>query len=131
LPASDDAASARAEVERQLSELERLCRVTETGLVAGDWNGVACALRDARRVTHAMRNAMERSQDVRDEAFDLAVHARIKRVYDQREDQLQRLRTFHASVGQRLQTLSQWKVFARSIGAKRAPNRTLGVDRTG
>lgn len=131
MPASDEDAGARERVSRELRDLERLVLVIESGLTAGDWNAVAYALRDTRRVTVALRAAMQEAQAVRDEAFDVAVRDRLQTVYDRREDQLQRLRAFHESVGTRLQTLSQWKVFARSIGAKRAPARTAGLDHTG
>jgi hypothetical protein len=127
LRASADAGSPREAVEREVAELERLCADLETSLVGGDWTAAANALRDSRRVTHAFLNAMEAAAGVRDDAFDQAIHARMRRIFDLREDQLARLRTFHDGVGERLQTLSKWKLFARSIGAKRAPRR-LGVD---
>jgi len=73
---------------------------------------------------------MEAAQPSRDEVFDRAVYARIRRVFDVREDQLERLQAYHDRVGERLQTLSRWKVFARGIGARRAPQKTLGLDRT-
>lgn len=120
----------REAVEREVVELERLCAELESSLVAGDWTAASNAIRDSRRVTHAFLNAMDAAAESRDEEFDRAVYARVRRVFDARQDQLQRLEQFHGRVGDRLQTLSKWKVFARSIGAKRAPNRTVGLDRT-
>jgi hypothetical protein len=126
LQASDNAK--RAAVEREVVELERLCGLLERALVAGEWDDASSALRDARRTTHAFRNAMEAAASSRDAEFDEAIYQRVKRVYDARQDQIDRLSEFHDQIGQRLQTLSTWKIFARSIGAKNAPARTLGFD---
>ena len=118
----------RAAVEREVSELERLCAVLEEALVAGEWDDASKALHSSRRTTHAFRNAMEAAADSRDDAFDEAIYNRVKRVYDARQDQIARLSEYRDRIGQRLQTLSTWKSFARSIGAKNAPARTLGFD---
>ena len=72
---------------------------------------------------------MEAAAGWRDADFDDAIYRRVKRVYDARQDQIERLGEFRDQIGQRLQTLSTWKIFARSIGAKNAPARTLGFDR--
>jgi hypothetical protein len=129
LPASDDAAAARGAVEREVLELERLCHELERSLVAGDWNAVGNSLRSSRRATHAFLNAMADAAPHRTEAFDLAVNKRVKRVFDMRQDQLERLETFNQDIGLRLQTLSRWKAYASSIGSKRAPARTAGFDK--
>ena len=128
LPAS--ANSEREAVEREVCELERLCGALESSLVAGDWNGAANALRDSRRVTHAFVNAMEEAAAARDQEFDRAIEVRVRRVYDAREDQLERLRAFHTQIGERLATISRWKSFARSIGAKKARARHSLFDST-
>jgi hypothetical protein len=130
LPSSDDAVTARAAVEREAGELEKLCGELEKSLVAGDWNAVGNVLRSSRRTTHAFLNAMEDAAPYRDEAFDQKINKRMRRVFDVREDQLARLETFHADVGDRLKTLSRWKAYAGSIGSKRAPSRTAGFDKT-
>lgn len=118
----------RAAVEREVCELERLCAALERALVAGEWDDASQALHAARRTTHAFRNAMEAAAGSRDDAFDEVIYRRVKRVYDARQDQIARLTDYRDQIGQRLQTLSTWKVFARSIGAKNAPARTLGFD---
>jgi hypothetical protein len=127
LQASDKNAR-RAAVEREVSELERLCSVLEKALVAGEWDDASNALHSARRATHAFRNAMEAAAGSRDDEFDEVIYQRVKRVYDARQDQIARLTEYRDRIGQRLQTLSTWKIFARSIGAKNAPARTLGFD---
>lgn len=126
MQASDN--PARAAIEREVCELERLCGVLESALVAGEWDDASGALRDARRTTHAFRNAMEAAAASRDAAFDEVIYQRVKRVYDARQDQIERLSEFRDQIGLKLQTLSTWKIFARSIGAKNAPARTLGFD---
>jgi hypothetical protein len=115
-------------VERELTELERLCAALERDLVGGRWKSAENALRDMRRVTHGYLNALQQAQEVRDEAFDAAVTARLQRVMDARQNQLARLETFHENLRQRLETLSRWKTFARSIGAKRGRRASLGLD---
>lgn len=130
MPASDDAATARAAVEREVGELEKLSGELEKSLVAGDWNAVGNTLRSSRRTTHAFLNAMEDAAPYRDEAFDQKINKRMRRVFDVREDQLARLETFHTDVGERLKTLSRWKAYAGSMGTKRAPSRTAGFDKT-
>lgn len=128
MPASDDG-PVRAAVEQEVTELERLCTELEKSLVAGDWAGATDALKDSRRVTHAFINAMDAAADSRDEAFDAKVYARMRRVFDVRQDQLERLETFRGQVGERLQNISRFKEYARSVGAKRVPKRGAGLDR--
>jgi hypothetical protein len=118
----------REAIEREVSEIERLCLDLERSLVSGDWNEAGNALRSTRRAMHAFANAMEACPD-RDEAFDQTIRARMRRVYDVREDQLARLIAFRDGIGERLKTLSRWKAFASSMGVKRAPKRTAGFDR--
>jgi len=130
LPESADPAAARSAVECEVIELERLCGELERALVAGDWNTVGNSLRASRRATHAFLNAMEAAEPFRDEAFDRAVNTRMRRVFDIREDQLERLQAFNVDIGDRLKTLSRWKAYAGSIGSKRAPSRTAGFDKT-
>jgi hypothetical protein len=130
LPGSDEAAAALRAVEREAVDLERLCGELEKSLVAGDWNGVANALRSSRRTTHAFLNAMDAAAPYRNEAFDRTINARMRRVFDVREDQLTRLQAFNGDVGERLKTLARWKAYASSIGSKRAPARTAGFDKT-
>ena len=126
----DDAGALRAAIEREVGELERLCSDLEKSLVAGDWNAAGNALRSSRRATHAFLNAMDAAGAARDEAFDLAIHTRVRRVFDIREDQLARLHAFRDGIGQRLQTLSRWKSFAGAVGGKKAPAQRAGLDET-
>jgi hypothetical protein len=129
LSESAEDVAARSAVEHEVSELERLCGELERSLVAGDWNEVGNMLRSSRRTTHAFLNAMEAAEPFRNEAFDRAINARMRRVFDVREDQLERLRVFNGGVGEKLVNLSRWKKFAQAIGSKHAPARTAGLDK--
>jgi hypothetical protein len=125
-----DASAARDAVVREIVELERLCGELERSLVAGDWNAVGNVLRSSRRTTHAFLNAMEAAAPQRDAAFDRLVNRRMRRVFDVREDQLERLRAFNGDIGARLTTISRWKAYAGAMGTKRTPARTAGFDST-
>jgi hypothetical protein len=129
LPASGDRLADFRAVEQEVKELERLCGELERSLVGADWTSAANALRDSRRVTHAFLNAMDVAREWHDEAFEKAVYARARRVFDVRQDQLERLTAFRDDVGKRLQELSRWKVFARSMRSKSgAPAHSIGLD---
>lgn len=122
------ASAERQAVEREVDELERLCGTLESSLVVGNWEEAAGVLRDSRRVTHAYLNAMEAAAEARDEEFDRKIYARMRRIFDVREDQLARLQAFHDGVGEKLQMFARWKEFARSIGARKRPARTVSID---
>lgn len=112
-----------------MAELERLCVALEHDLVGGRWDEASQRLRDTRRVTHALVNAMDAAAPYRNASFEEAVTERVRRVYDLRDDQLRRLQEYHDQIGERLHTFSRWKSFARSIGAKSArPKRSVGLD---
>ncbi|MBV8434473.1 MAG: hypothetical protein JO029_09375 [Candidatus Eremiobacteraeota bacterium] len=124
-----ESVKAREAVEREVRELERLCAELEKSLVGAEWEAASDAIAQSRRVTHAFLNAMESATAVRDEAFDAAVYARMRRVFDIRQDQLQRLEAFRAGVGEKLASFARWKTFARSIGAKKArAKHSVGLD---
>ncbi|MBV8490394.1 MAG: hypothetical protein JO199_07695 [Candidatus Eremiobacteraeota bacterium] len=130
MPASGDPQADRVAVEREVEELERLCGELERSLVSGDWTSAANALRDSRRVTHAFLNAMDAVREWHDESFEKAVYGRVRRVFDVRQDQLERLMAFRDDVVGRLAEVSRWKAFARSTKSKSAaPRATVGLDR--
>jgi pyrroloquinoline quinone (PQQ) biosynthesis protein C len=128
LPASGDPQALQTAIQAEVRELEELCKRLEQHLVRGDWKAASEAVSDSRRVTHAFLNAMEEAGDARNQEFDAAIYARMRRVFDVRQDQLARLETFRDDVGERLQAISRWKQFGRSIGAKRASKRGAGLD---
>jgi hypothetical protein len=129
LLSAEDVAKREA-IEREVGELERLCGELEASLTATDWTAAANALRDTRRARHAFLNALDTAVSARDLAFDEGVRARVRVVFDRRQVQLERLRAMHDEIGERLQTLSKWKSFARKIGARQAPTPSAGFDST-
>lgn len=116
MPPSADAL--RGGVEREMAALEQLCVDMETALAARRWAALHGFFGDARRLGHALKNAMENAASVRDEDFDARMHARIRRVSAVRDDQLARLRAYRDAVSERLQAIAKHKAFARAIGAR-------------
>ena len=109
--------------------MEDLCADIERALGVRDWDAFAVAMADARRVTHALENAMERAAPVRDDAFDESIYDRARRVYAIRENQLARLRTYNETVAEKLGQITKLKRFAKNIGAKAAPSQLGSLDR--
>lgn len=105
-------------VEREVGALEHLCDDMEAALASRKWTALQRSFGDARRISHALKNAMENAATVRDERFDARIQARIRRVFSVRDDQLARLRAYRDAVSERLQAIAKHKAFARAIGAR-------------
>lgn len=118
LPQSDSASALLEPVEAALRELELLCGRLERALMRRDWESINRAMADSRRATHALANAMEEAQPVRDAAFDEQVNRRLQRVHGIRENQLARLQQYHQAVGQRLQLVTRWKAAIKSLTSR-------------
>lgn len=108
----------RAAVEREVTALERLCEDMEAALAGRKWIALQRSFGDARRLSHALKNAMESATAVRDADFDARMYARIRRVSAVGDDQLARLRSYRDAISERLQAIAKHKAFARSIGAR-------------
>jgi hypothetical protein len=120
--------AARDEVEREVTNLERLCNEIELALRAKDSPALGRAIADSRRTMHAFENAMEAAASDRDAEFDERIFARLRKIYSVREGQMARLRAYHDSIGERLQAISRWKVYARSVGAPKNRERKSLLD---
>ncbi len=129
MPQSADPAGLRLAVERELAALEEECARTERALGSNDWEAFAAVMADARRVTHALQNAMDDAAPVRDEAFDAAIFDRARRIYAIRENQVARLKTYNEQVGEKLAQIAKLRRFAKNVGAKNAPSRLASLDR--
>jgi hypothetical protein len=116
LQPSDNRELLRTAVEHELRELETLCGNIERALMMRRWNELDAAIGDSRRVTHALQNAMDDAQAVRDDAFDEGVYRRLHYVDTIRRNQMARLQQYHDAVAERLQVLARWKSALRSIG---------------
>lgn len=108
----------RAAVEREVTALEHLCDDMEAALAGRKWIALQRSFGDSRRLSHALKNALESAASVRDDTFDARIYARIRRIYAVRDDQLSRLRSYRDAVSERLQTIAKHKAFARAIGAR-------------
>jgi hypothetical protein len=129
LPPSADRDALRAAVDREIAALEDQCAEIERALTAKDWDAFAAVMADARRVTHALENAMEAAAPARDAAYDASVYERARRVHAIRENQVARLRTYNEAVAEKLGQIAQLKRFAKNVGAKSAPSRLASLDR--
>ncbi|MHB8146696.1 MAG: hypothetical protein ACYDGM_05450 [Vulcanimicrobiaceae bacterium] len=116
---------------KEIVDLERLCGELQSGIASTDWVRCDALLADMRRVTHALRNALQASDGQRNAAFEAQVRERVQRIMHVRDEQIERLRTFHDGVGERLRMLSNWKSYARSVGAKEKRVRSAGLDSLG
>jgi hypothetical protein len=127
LPPSVSAA-ALDEVERALAGLETLCCVLEQALIKRDWQAIAQAQADSRRLQHALRNAMEAGVHSRTPEFDATVTARVGRVVAIRADQVARLERYREAVRERLGALVKFKAYAKSVGAKPRDSRLANLN---
>ena len=110
-------------VQSEVDALERLCADVEVAMTAGRWTDLDVALRESRRVQHALENAMHDSQSVRDEAFDGAVQAKLRWIFTIRENQMARMKYFRDAISERLQSIALAKSVARRVGAQHAQPR--------
>ncbi|HTV91732.1 MAG TPA: hypothetical protein VMG98_03355 [Verrucomicrobiae bacterium] len=93
-----------------------------------DWHGFERLLSDMGRARHAVQNAWEASQAERTAEFEAEIAARVRRVLEYREWQLRRLQQFNEETGGRLQLISRWKAYARSVAGRRQNRAALFTD---
>ncbi len=114
------------DVIAQVQSLESLCGQIERSLTSSHWDEMSAAFADSRRVTHALQNAMDAAENVRNAAFDERVFKRVRHIYALREHQLQRLRAYHEALGEKLKQIASWKrtagVFDKKFGASQLAN---------
>jgi len=78
------------------------------------------AIAESRRVMHAFENAMADAKPLRTAAVDREIFARLQRIYSVRSEQMERLGARRDELGGKLQTLSRWKEYSRSIAGSDA-----------
>ena len=103
----------------EVTHLELLCNEMELALRETNFERLNAALADARRTMHAFENAMEAAKSARDEHFDSAVFARLRKIYDVRDGQQRRLEHHRDAIGDRLAGIARWKEYSRSIGGSK------------
>lgn len=111
-----------------MAQVEALCAPIAPLLDRRDWKGFEKLLRDTARARHALSNAWHAAESVRTPEFDDEIRARVKKVLDYREWHLQRLKKRHAQTEERLQLISRWKAYARSVAGKRTAGYALFSD---
>jgi hypothetical protein len=107
------------DVRTSVSMLEAQCKVLGPLIDRHDWHGFARLLSEMSRARHLVMNAWEAAQPERTPEFDQEIAARVRRVLEYREWQLKRVESYNAETGDRLQLISRWKAYARSIAGKR------------
>jgi hypothetical protein len=107
------------DVRSSLAELEVQCRALGPLIDRRDWTGFENLLSDMGRARHAVANAWLAAQAERTPEFDREIATRVKRVLEYREWQLKRLQRFQDESGGRLQLISRWKAYARSVVGRR------------
>jgi hypothetical protein len=110
------------EVRSGVAELETQCRDLGPLIEKRDWKRFALLLSDMGRARHAVMNAWEAALPERTAEFDAEIAARVRRVLEYREWQLRRLQRFYDDTGSRLQLISRWKAYARSVAGRRMRN---------
>jgi hypothetical protein len=129
LPPSANLAKESLEaVAREINELERLCVELDSALNARDWDRMNRIIADSRTVRFAMEEAMAQAAPYRDSRFDNAVFSRLQQIYAYRQDRLNTLTELNGEIRERLQQISRWKGYARSVGAQKLPPRLNAVD---
>jgi len=116
------ARSALEDVRTGVTELEVQCRELGPLIDRRDWTAFEHLLSDMGRARHAVMNAWEAAQAERTAEFDNEIATRVRRILEYREWQLKRLQRFQDESGGRLQLISRWKAYARSVIGRRQQN---------
>jgi hypothetical protein len=125
LPRSADSDPRLAAVDAALRELEALCGRMEGSLSKRNWSDIDMAICDARRVTHALQNAMEDAAPARTPPFDEQVLSRLRYIAAIRDNQMKRMQQYRDALAQRLQLLARWRTALRSFSSGAGAGRSL------
>lgn len=106
------------DVRSGVAQLETQCRELGPLIDKRDWQAFGVLLSDMGRARHLVMNAWEAAQSERTPEFDEEIAARVRRVLEYREWQLKRLQRFYDETGGRLQLISRWKSYARSVASR-------------
>jgi hypothetical protein len=66
---------------------------------------------------------MADAKPLRTAEFDQTIFARLNRIFAVREDQMKRLAERRDEIGSKLQTISRWKEYSRSVAGRDALKR--------
>jgi hypothetical protein len=116
------------DVRSSVSVLEVQCKELGPLIDRCDWVAFEALLTQMGRARHLVMNAWEAAQPQRTPEFDEEIATRVRRVLEYREWQLKRLERFRDETGGRLQLISRWKSYARSVAGKRRNQAALFSD---
>jgi uncharacterized protein YigA (DUF484 family) len=108
------------DVRAGVTLLEEQCRELGPLIDRSDWDGFARLLSDMARARHLTMNAFDAGRPHLTPEFENEIKLRVQRVLEYREWHLDRLRKMNDGISERLQLLSRWKSYARSVAAKRS-----------
>ncbi len=115
--------AARDGVVRTIIALERSCLDADAAIVERRWDDVGAALQAQGALTDELAALFAAVPDAAPDS-DAKVAQRVRGILAYRDDQLRRLRAYHAEVGTRLNSIGRVNAFARSLG-KRANSARL------
>lgn len=116
------------EVRSGVSILEAQCRDLGPLIDQRNWSGFEQLLSEMGHARHVVMNAWEAAQPERTPEFDEEIAKRVRRVLEYREWQLKRLQRFHEETEGRLQLISRWKSYVRSVAGKRTNQAAIFSD---
>ena len=116
------------DVRTGVAELELQCRELGPLIDRRDWAAFEHLLSDMSRARHAVMNAWQAAEAERTPEFDSEIALRVRRVLEYREWQLRRLERFRDESGGRLQLISRWKAYARSVAGRRDKQASIFTD---
>jgi hypothetical protein len=113
----------REQVARTIVALERSCLDAESALVERRWPDVDAAFKAQTALTEELTRLFGEAPETAP-ASDAKVAQRVRGILAYREDQLRRLRAYHADVATRLESICKVNALSRSIG-RRGPDARL------
>jgi hypothetical protein len=122
VPSPADAA--REDVARTIVAIERACLDADAAIVEHRWDDVGAAFRTQAALTQELAVLFAGAPGAAPE-HDAKVAQRVRGVLAFRDDQLRRLRAYHAEVGTRLHSIGRVNAFARSLGKRMSSARVL------
>jgi hypothetical protein len=116
--------AARDDVARTIVALERSCLEADAAIVERRWDDVGTALSAQAALTGELAALFGAAPHLAP-AADGKVAQRVRGIVRYRDDQLRRLRAYHAEVGTRLHSIGRVNAFARSLGKRANAARLL------
>lgn len=113
---SADVAAHEAAAEVVIA-LERSCLEAEGALVERRWPDVERAFAVQAALTDALKRVFAAAPQTAPENDD-KVARRMRGILAYRDDQLRRLRAYHAEIEERLRSIGKVRAFSRSIGKR-------------